>query len=299
MKIGIDLGGSHISIAILNSEGKILAQKEKDIQKIDDKIQCYLKDNIVSLIKEIVNETAIPLSIIEEIGIAVPGKVQDNKIVYCHNLGLKNFDLVNELKELYDGKIKLSNDGKCAAVAEKKFGNLRDSNNCIFLCLGTGIGGAAFIDGKLFRDNNVEIGHMIIKKDGNLCKCGNRGCFETYCSMKTFKKNVIDILELNKYIDSRSLLDVVKEELKRGNNKQLELYINEYIDDLILGISNICNIFNPEVICFGGSFVYFEEILFKRLKENICIEKYKFNVPQLRLALLENNAGIIGAVEEV
>ena len=72
--------------------------------------------------------------------------------------------------------------------------------------------------------------------------------------------------------------------------------ISVYIDNIIIGISNICNILEPEAICLGGSFVYFEEILYKKLLERIELKEYKFSKPELILAKLGNDAGMIGAL---
>ena len=96
------------------------------------------------------------------------------------------------LNEYYGTKIVLKNDAKCASLAEKKFGALKDYKDSVFLCLGTGIGGATFYNGKLVEPKRAagsEFGHMIIKKDGITCNCGNKGCFERYASIRAFKEN--------------------------------------------------------------------------------------------------------------
>ena len=108
MQIGIDIGGSHIGVGILNSQGKILAKKEKNIQ-IEGEIQCYLKDNIVSLVNELLKECGIPLCLIERIGIAVPGRVENNIIEYCHNLKLTRYELAKELEKYFGIEIKILN----------------------------------------------------------------------------------------------------------------------------------------------------------------------------------------------
>ena len=87
-------------------------------------------------------------------------------------------------------KIKLSNDAKCAAIAEQRYGCLRGYKDSIFLTLGTGIGGAAFLKGELLepkRFSGFEFGHMIINKNGKECSCGKKGCFETYSSIRAFQ----------------------------------------------------------------------------------------------------------------
>ena len=164
------------------------------------------------------------------------------------------------------------------------------------MSLGTGIGGAYVILGTESKDILIipsELGHMVIEKNGRPCHCGKNGCFETYCSMRAFKKGIIELLNLNEETTSEELLTILK---NQSENETLNNYIDNYIDTLTLGISNIVNIFKPEKICIGGSFTYFEGVLYKRLVEKAKNYKYQFEVPQIVLAKFQNDAGIIGAV---
>lgn len=300
MIIGVDLGGSHIAVGIINEDGKIIAKNEKDIiiNNIENenlKIENYITDNIILLINDTLRQIGAPLCVISKIGIASPGKVENGIIKNLYNLGIKQYNLAQEISNYYQVEINIQNDAKCAALAEKKYGALQEYRNAVFICLGTGIGGATFINDKLLDSKtnmNSEYGHMIIDKDGNQCKCGNKGCFETYCSMKAFKKGIIQLLDLDENISSQEILELLTKNIKEEN---INNYIDQYIDNLILGISNICNIIEPEAICIGGSFVYYERILYTRLLEKIQLNKYKFIVPKIVLAKLRNDAGIIGS----
>lgn len=298
MQVGIDIGGSHIAVAIVSRRNTIIAKREKDIENVKDiiNIKEYIVENIKKLISQVLKDVGAPSCVISKIGIATPGKVKNNIIYDIYNLGIKEFKLPQILQDNYGIEVKAKNDAKCAALAEKKKGTLKEYEDCVFLGLGTGIGGATFINGKMLeytKDVGSEYGHMIISKDGKECKCGNKGCFETYASMKSFKNGFIDLLKLDKNISSKDILKILKD---RIDNIEINEYINNYIDNLILGISNICNIIEPEAICIGGSFVYFEEILYKRLIERIKLCKFNFNKPEIVLAKLKNDAGLIGSV---
>lgn len=300
MKIGIDIGGSHIGVGIVNDKGKIVSKKEQDLILKEDMKQAdvkqYIRDTIITIISEVLRTVGSPICLINKIGIATPGKVKNGVIKDVFNLGIKEIDLAKELEEYYGVPITVRNDAKCAGIAEKKYGALTFYGDAVFLCIGTGIGGATFYNGDLVepkRNEGSEYGHMIIKKDGNICKCGNRGCFETYCSMKFFKKEIIENFDLNKNITSKEILDFTKERL---NDSKMNNIIDLYIDNLILGIANIVNIAEPEVVCFGGSFVHYKDVLFNRLVQKINNSTYTFDVPKLTLATLGNDAGIIGAV---
>lgn len=300
MKIGIDIGGSHIAVGVISTKNIVVAKREKDIQNIEqiEDIKQYLVDNIKILISQVMKDVGAPSCIISKIGIATPGRVKNGIIYDMYNLGIQEFNLSNTLAEHYGVEVKIRNDAKCAGLAEKKIGNLKEYDDCVFLCLGTGIGGATFVNGKMLeysKDWGSEYGHMIIKKDGLECNCGNKGCFEKYASMKAFKRGIIKLLSLREEIESKEILKILKEKVN-ANNEEVNSYIDKYIDDLIVGITNICNIIEPEAICLGGSFVYFEDILYKRLLEKMDLKKYKFEKPKLVLAKLGNDAGMLGAL---
>ena len=240
----------------------------------------------------------VPQKKIESIGIASPGTPKDGKIFSMYNLGIKELDIAKMIQKYYNIPVNIRNDGKCSALAEKKYGSLKEYNDCIFLCLGTGIGAGVFLDGKLLetkRAPGFEIGHMVINKNGIRCNCGKTGCFETYCSMKRFKDNVRAILNLNSDISAVELLDIIE---KNKDNLRLKDLIDEYINNLIIGFSNLIDIFEPEAISLGGSFVYFRDVFYDKLVSEFNKRKYYFNKDiktEIKLAMLGNDAGIIGA----
>ena len=300
MKIGVDLGGSHIAVGVISKRNTIIAKREKDIvevQKIED-IKQYIVDNIKLLISQVLKDVGAPSLVISKIGIATPGKIKNNIIYDIYNLGIKEFKLAPILKEYYNVEVNVRNDAKCAALAEKKIGNLQNYDDSVFLCLGTGIGGATFINGRMLeyaKHIGSEYGHMIIKKDGLNCKCGNKGCFEKYASMKSLKNGVIDLLKLDENTSSEKILEILINKVNK-NEEKVNNYIDEYIDNLLTGLSNIINIIEPEAICIGGSFVYYEKVLYTKLIEKINSRKYNCNIPEIVLAKLGNDAGMIGAL---
>ena len=292
MKIGIDLGGSHIAVGIVTDELKLIAKEEKNIkfyEKNKENIKQEIRDSILSLINNVLGKKQIPVFAIEEIGIGVPGIVKDNIIGKCEKYGIYNWNLAEELEEHYKLPVKIQNDALCSAKAEKEYGNLKGVNKAVYMCLGTGIGGTIVLDNNIFHS---EIGHMVIRNYGKKCHCGKEGCFETYSSMRVFKEGIIELLELNKNTTSEEILEILND---KKEDKKVNDYIDSYIDTLIIGISNIINIINPEIICIGGSFIYFEEILYKRLLEKNVIIKNQFKAPKIVLSKLQNIAGILGA----
>lgn len=298
MKIGIDLGGSHVAIGVVNTKGIIIEKKERRILEKEKKDICaFIESYIIENVNELMKKHKIT-----SIGIAIPGTVNKDTIVKSVNLGLEDYNIVEKLKTKIKLPIKIKNDAKCAALAENKFGSLKKYSRSIFLTLGTGIGGAAIINNELLDTGNLpgmEVGHMVIKKEGILCNCGNKGCFERYASMKAFKNNLRKELNLDETTRGEELLNIIRNNnIKNKDYKKIENVVKEFIDNLSIGISNLINLFEPQAIVIGGSFVYFEDVFLNRLKDTLKKENFIFNKRKdiiILPAILGNDAGIIGA----
>lgn len=303
MKIGIDIGGSHIATGIVDYGGKILAKETLDINLSDisstQAAEEILVNTINLQIKRLLKKTGYQVDDISKIGIAAPGSPTESEIKNLVNLHIKSFNIKEKLEKKYNTKIKIKNDGKCAGIAEKEYGALKPYKDAVFLCIGTGVGSAVFLNNELLeprRAAGFEFGHMIIEKDNGIkCNCGNKGCFETYASMKRFKKNAVEKLELSPNTKSEEVQQYIRKNIEKAEVKK---FVNNYIENLAVGISNIINIFEPEAICFGGSFSYYDDIFLPILEEKI--KRYQFNKEEnIRFVLskLKNDAGIIGATE--
>ena len=150
MKIGIDIGGSHIAVGLVDND-KIIDIRERDfVQEERDRICEVIENTMIEYISEILTKNRISIKDIERIGLAVPGKNKDGVMVRAENLGIANFDITGVLKKHFNiENISLNNDAKCAAICEKIYGSLKSYDDAVFMCLGTGIGGAVFLDGNL------------------------------------------------------------------------------------------------------------------------------------------------------
>lgn len=277
----------------------ILSIEERNLTR-EDRIN--IKESIVKIIIELLNqvmdEANVDLNDIEFIGIASPGTISDNIIKQATNLGLENFDLIAELQKYINLPMQIKNDSKCAALAEKHYGAMRDYDDGVFLCIGTGIGGAAFINGQMLvpkRFSGFEFGHMVINKGGRQCSCGKRGCFETYASIRAFRNKIAEVLDIDNDFSGQYL----REQLLDFNNEKIEEVVEQFIEDLSIGICNLIDIFEPEIVVLGGSFSYYEgNPVYDRLIEKISQKNSRFNsmaMPKIELAKLKNDAGIIGA----
>ena len=290
MKVGIDLGGSHIALGLVDGE-RIIEEEEMRLQSEQ---KANLKQNIESYIINNVNKWEVKYQI-ESVGLAVPGTICDGVILKSVNLGINGqYDLRKILETNLNLPITLRNDAKCAALAENKMGCLKDYSRSIFLTLGTGIGGAVIIDNKLLNTGKYsgsEFGHMVIERNGKMCNCGNKGCFETYASMKVLKRNLKDELGLPQKTRGEELLHILRESAEYES-------VADFIDALAIGIANLVNIFEPEAIGIGGSFVFFQDVLLPKLVKHIKEKGLLFNPrEELKIfpAMLGNDAGLIGA----
>ena len=302
MRVGIDIGGSHIASGIVLENGNLIDKETRDIDissfSSEERVEKFIIDEINYEISTLIKRNNYSIGDISKIGIATPGNPSEECIRNLVNLHIKEFNIVNEFEKIYNTKVVLHNDGKCAGIAEKKYGALKRFDDCVFLCIGTGVGSAVFMDNELLVPKNAvgfELGHIIIDKTSkNKCNCGNNGCFETFASMKRFKQNAIKALNLENNCISEEVQNYIRSNIEKSAVKK---YVEEYLENIAIGLSNIINIFEPEAIAFGGSFSYYTDIFLPILKEKI--KKYRFNKSnkiELLEAKLKNDAGIIGSV---
>ena len=300
MKIGIDIGGSHVGTGLINLNGRIIAKEEQDLDNEvkDENYSKKLLDTIIETITKVLEKKKIDIKEISLIGIAVPGTVSDTHIIKADNLHIRDFNIVSEINQYFNIPIVLRNDAKCAAIAEKEYGSLKKYDDALFLTIGTGIGGAVYLGGKLLKPKKYEgfeIGHMVIEKNGLQCNCGRKGCFEKYASMKAFKNMI------QKGFGKENLTgQEIKKLLEDNQNlEKTEKIVDEYIEYLSTGMANLINIFEPQTISIGGSFVHFKDILLEKLEKQLNENNMLFNnqeVPKITMAKLKNDAGMIGSV---
>ena len=289
--LAIDVGGTNIKYGLVTEEAVILEQGSLPTPK--NGANDFLKI-IEHIFEKYKSET-------HTIVMSAPGSYNAKEKTYFIGGSLRymsDINITKLIKERMDCNFSIENDAKCAGIAESMYGSTKPAQDNIYLCLGTGIGGAAFINNKLVEPrykSGMEFGHMIIQKDGRECKCGSKGCFETYCSMKVLKREISETLELN---ENETGANIVNEIRKHIDDLRIKPLIEEYVQYLAIGIANLINIFEPEIICIGGSFVYIGDLIIPRLKKAIQEKGLLFNSRKeinIVLASLGNDAGIIGA----
>ncbi|MCI0449711.1 MAG: ROK family protein [Chlorobi bacterium] len=290
--LGIDLGGTYIKSAIIDSKGKIIKQYKTESYSIisPQKVIRQIEKCIIELKKGFDRK-------ILGIGIGAPGIVTKGVVKYPPNF--KSWKEVN-FKKHFEKKFKLEtevdNDANCAGLAELKFGFGRKYKNFIFLTLGTGIGGAIVTDGNLYRGEQNgagEFGMMTINFNGPYCLGGNYGAVEAYLGRNYFlenEKSQVKLLGIKIDID-----DIQK--LAGKNNKIARELFKKYGFYLGVGLANYFNLMDVRTAILGGgisnAYKYFITECIKTIKErSIKTIRNKFKVLKSNI---NNNAGVLGA----
>jgi glucokinase len=230
------------------------------------------------------------------IGIGVPGPVSaDGTVKRCVNLGWGVFNIEKTLTSLTGLPVKAGNDANVAALGESWLGGGKGCKNMVMTTLGTGVGGGIIMGGKLITGvNNAagEIGHMTIRMDGLPCDCGRQGCLERYASATALiteacKATGEPITEAKTVFDRAAAGDPVCRSL-----------LDQYTTYLAEGLANLINIFGPGYVCIGGGVSHAGDALLQPVKEKTyqrMFAKAAARKPQIILARLHNDAGILGA----
>ena len=307
--VGIDLGGTNTKIGILDIEGNIF--KSTIIKTLSAEGVERTLTRIWESVKVLAEELGIEISDIKGIGIGIPGPVIKQSVVafFANFPWGENVDIKAIMERISGVETRLDNDVNIIALGEAKYGAAKGSSTSVTIALGTGIGGGIYIDGKLisgYLGAGGEVGHMKLVKDGKLCGCGQKGCFEAYASATGLVREAISRLIVNKNNMLYKMIDgnlqkleakAIFDAAKNGDKFSLELvdYEAEY---LAMGIGNVLNIINPERVVLGGGVAMAGDILMLPMKEKL--QKYTLKVAlkdvEIVQGVLGNEAGIKGAV---
>ena len=309
-RIGVDLGGTNIAVGLINDNYEIIARSnaKTNIPRPAEEIFA----DIVKCAKDVVAKAGVALSDVASIGIGTPGSCdkKNGVILYANNLYFDNVpaaELVN--KELPGIPVYIENDANCAALGEALAGSGKGKKSFVAVTLGTGVGGGVVLDGNVLtgcNDAGGELGHMTIKFDGEPFNCGSIGCWERYASatalvnqtkaaMLEHKDSVMWELASGNVENAggRTAFDAMRKGDKWGKE-----VVDNYIRYIAVGTTNIVNIFQPEMICFGGGICNEGETLLAPIREIVAKERYSKKQEiqtEICRATLGNDAGIIGA----
>ncbi len=307
-RVGIDLGGTNIVAGVVNDRHEIVAfaKCKTACPRPSEEIVA----DMARMTREAVKKAGISMDEVQGVGVGSPGVCnKDTGVVErAANLGFENLPLCAMLSEMLGKKVYIENDANAAALGEFIAGAAKDVNSCVCITLGTGVGGGVIIDGKVFAGSNfagTELGHTVIEVDGELCSCGRRGCWEAYASATGLIRQTRRAMEEHrdsKMWDIAGSLDKVDGrtsfEAMRAGDAAGKAVVDRYIYYIAVGLINMINIFQPEILCVGGGICKEGETLLAPLRKYIDAEQFsKFSEKKTKLcvAALGNDAGIIGA----
>lgn len=308
--IGIDLGGTNIAVGIVDESFKIV--KKGSTPTLVNRDPELIIADMGKLCLELLAETGIGLEEVVCAGIAAPGSVNPRTgiIEYANNLPFLRFPIADTLRKYLPVRVVyLENDANAAALGEAVGGAAKGKRLSVMITLGTGVGGGVIIDGKIYSGFNyagAELGHTVIEYKGRQCSCGRKGCFEAYASATALVNMTKEKLaackdtlmwemcgnDINK-ADAR----IAFAAMKKGDRAGKEV-VDMYISYLACGITNMINIFQPEILLIGGGVCNEKDYLLKPLTEIVNADQYTRNQAvktEIKIAALGNDAGIVGA----
>ncbi|WP_352416161.1 ROK family protein [Oscillibacter ruminantium] len=306
MYVGIDVGGTNLKAGLVDEAGRLLATRKIPLGPFQGKE--YFVRRLAELTAQVSRDGGVAPGDLEYVGMGIPGAVAEGNILYTCNIPLANVPIERLFSQYLDVPVLLENDANCAAVGEYFCGAGRGTKNFAVVTLGTGIGGGFILGGKLYAASGMsgEVGHMVVERNGAVCNCGRRGCWETYASATGLIRMTKEAMEGNR----ESLL---WEESKGGTavsgrtafaaalrgDAAAKALCETYVDYLAAGIVNLLNILQPEVLAIGGGVSEAEdELLLSPLREIVDRESYAAHCggkATVVKAELGNDAGIIGA----
>lgn len=303
---GIDLGGTNTKIGLVDEKGTLIFKvniKTNSEEGVDKTVK-----RICDVLLHELNSSDIEIKDLISVGIGIPGPVVKKKIVKF----FANFDWEKDLNlaKIFEEELKvpvyIDNDVNVITLGEMWVGAAKGYTDVLGLAIGTGVGAGIIANGRLISGKvgaGGEVGHIKLVANGKLCGCGQKGCFEAYASatgivreansrLLVNRNNLLYQMTKDRAVEAKDVFDAAK------NNDKFSLDIVEEVTDyLALGISNVLNLVDSQIVVIGGGVALAGDLLFDRIKEKMK----KYALPpvledlEIKPAILGNDAGIYGA----
>lgn len=310
-RIGIDLGGTNIAAGLVDEEYRIVSKHSVPTKR--QASESEIINEIGAMLENLLKLNGTSMKEVISIGIGVPGNAnkETKEIEYANNLSFGKTAFAADLSKKLKREILFDNDANAAAWGEylAGVGKGKAIQSLAAITIGTGIGGGLILNGEIYQGTNyaaAEFGHMVIEGNGIACNCGRRGCLEAYSSAtalikqtrKAMQKQTDSILwELCKYdlekVEGKTLFEALEKK-----DALADAIFLEYIKYLGIGVVNIINLFQPDILCIGGGISNVGDRLLNPLiriaKEQTYTRESKRQT-QICIGALKNDAGIIGA----
>lgn len=291
--IAIDLGGTNLKIALLNSRYKIIAKELLSTKKFT---KSTLIQAIIKSVNKILEEHGIARKSLLGVGLGVPGPINFKKgiIYFMPNIsGWHNVPLRAILRKRLALAVFMDNDANLMSLAEYRLGAAKGAENAVCLTLGTGVGGGVIINRQLYRGSGSvagEIGHIPVNLTGPRCNCGGRACLEAYIGNSKIEKVAERIFKEKINLAQLSAL------ARKNNRKAIKVWdeVGSILGSALVGVINLLN---PDCIVIGGGVAGAGRVLFNKIREIIRGQAMPIHRRAVKVhrAKLGADAGLIGA----
>lgn len=305
LAIGVDVGGTKIAAGVVDDSGLVLEKQR--IRTPEDDPEA-LRSAIVVLVQDLKARHDVVA-----VGIGAAGFVNAERtgVYFSAHVPFGNAPLAEKLQETLDLPVSIENDGNAAAWAEHTFGAGQGVDDQLMVALGTGIGGGLILGGQLYRGGHgvaAEIGHINLVPGGRLCECGREGCFEEYASGNALQRMAREAaadgsaptLLAGADGDASAITgDQVTELARTGHEEGLRMF-EQLAEPLGNGIATLVAVLDPTLVVVGGGVSDAGEFLLQPVRpalERQLSGRGHREPPELRLAALGNDAGVIGAAD--
>ena len=299
--IGIDLGGTSVKYALIEENGRFHAQGSLP-SKAEGSAEAVLSQ-ILAGINEMLHFASANGHKVSGIGIGTPGIVDDAGVVLggAENIwGWETVPLAGRIETETHLPVQVGNDANLMGLGETMYGAGKNVKNVVFITVGTGIGGAVIIDGKLFNgfaNRRTELGHVPLMADGEPCACGSVGCLEHYASasalVRRFKERATSAgIPFPTDVDGKQIVALYKQ-----GDALATMCLDEHCRFLGHGIGGFINIFSPQRVIIGGGLSEAGDFYIRKIRESTmrhCIDACAANT-EIMAATLGNKGGSLGA----
>ena len=294
--IGLDLGGTNLRAAAIDSEGKVLGKVAGATNFVEGR-EAVLSDIVSSILTL---RTAHGAESLAGIGIGVPGfiRIQDGYITNSNNLPyFENFPIRDAIEQKLGTQVILENDANAAALGERWMGAGRGVDDLVLLTLGTGVGGGIISGGRVLRGfvgMAGELGHMTVDPNGNPCGCGNRGCLEKHASA-TAVAAMARMMHLGEHLTAKDVYDLARQDGEVGEKARAIWQVMG--ESLGVALATLVNTFNFPLYVLSGGVLPAWEFFAPSMMETVRRRSYTFRATETKItqATLGNEAGLYGA----
>ena len=307
LTIGVDVGGTKVAAGVVDEDGSVLVSTRRPTPSSSPE---HVEETIAAVVTELRREHDV-----DAIGIGAAGFIDAERstVLFAPNLAWRNEPLRDAVSKLVDLPVVVENDANAAAWAEHRFGAGRGEPDLVCVTVGTGIGGGIVLDGRLHRGRHgigAELGHMQVVPNGRRCGCGQRGCWEQYCSGRALLHEAREIADVQPEYGARLLalgggepegIEAVEVTQAAIEGDPAALACFEEIGGWLgQGLADVAALLDPGVFVIGGGVADAGSLLLEPARrafaERLTGTGHR-PVAEVRLAHLGNEAGLVGAAD--